>query len=707
MSESPLAPGVADSDSVGESTLPGGGYRSQLLLLQVLVAIVLSYHVAFSHEAHLLHSVRDLVVLGLLVGTAVLFKLPLHAWEKGWFVGTLVLLDTGVTGAILHFSDNVSYGLGVTFFLIVLVAASAPTFTQVCALSFLLCAVYGLILYFGPHQAHPLSEGEWLEVPVLLIMGTFYGTAVDTVRRVRRRVEEVKKETEAKFQSVVQTARDAIILIGGDGTVLSWNRAAEQIFGYREEEILGLPLTLLMPERYREAHLRGLARYRATGQSYVVGGTVEFRGLRKDGTEFPFELSVSSWTTDSGTYFTGILRDTSERKRVEEWLRRKEEEVRQTQKMEAVGRLATQVAHDFNQVLSIINGCVALLLRRAAPDDPSVKKLKEIGKASERGQALSQQLLSFGRKQALTMTSVDLNVVVTELLPMLERLVGQGVRIVTNLQPSLDRLQADPVQLDQVLINLVTNARDAMPRGGVLTIETANVAQGQLPPGGRTDALRRGAAVMLAVSDTGAGMDKEVLARWKEPFYTTKAPGEGTGLGLTIVHGIVEQHRGVIDVQSEVGAGTAFRIFFPKAEPRPIEEPQRVAPQPRASGRRTILLVDDDRDVRQVMQEILEEEGYLVLEVGSGESALLVERQHAGPIDLLVTDVAMPGMNGKELAGRLLGLRPGLKVLYVSGLGELALGGYGVAAPTDLLVKPVIPDRLVEKVREVLERPAA
>lgn len=302
--------------------------RSQLLLLQILIAIVLAYHVQFSQETHALFEVKEWVALGLLLVTAALPAFPARWWEAKWMVGTCVLANTLIVSGMMYFSPNVTYGLHVIYFLIILIAASAPTLKQVIGFSVAMCAAYGVLLYLGPLQTKALEEGDLLEIPILLIMGVFYGIAAETVRQVRRHAEQALRESEVKFRSVVQLGPDAVILINSRGTVVSWNKVAQTIFGYTEQEAVGEPLTLFMPERYREAHLRGLGRFLSTGESYLLGHTVEFEGRRKDGSEFPLELSFSTWTMGGETCFSGILRDVTERKQVEAAVQESQERYR-------------------------------------------------------------------------------------------------------------------------------------------------------------------------------------------------------------------------------------------------------------------------------------------------------------------------------------------------------------------------------------------
>lgn len=683
---------------------PGPGRRAELLLIQILVAIVLSYHLLLSHETHGLHPIKEWVVLGLLLLVAGVMVFPGRVWDSSWFVGSLVMIDTAITTTLIYFSPNDESGFHITYFLIILVAASAPTLKQAFILSAALCAGYGGLLYLGLSQVKNLSESDLLEIPVLLIMAVFYGVSAETVRRLRAKTTQVvesAQESERNFRNLVESARDAILQADARGRIVWWNKAAETLFGYQEHEMLGQPLVHLMPERHREPHLRGMERFLQTGEGAIFGRTVEVEGLRKDGTEFPLELSVVATGSGPETRFSGILRDLTERKRLDTIIRQREEEVRQKQKMEIIGRLAAEVAHDFGQILLVIMGSSQLLLKGRQPDDPIYRRVEEIKKAAERGEGITRRLLAFSRKQPLHLKRLNLNRLVTDQVPMIKDLLGPDVQLVTDLAPDLGPVMADSAQLDQVLMNLAANARDAMPKGGTLAIKTQNTEHG---PFNGEDRPAPGSYVLLTVADNGLGMEPAVLANCFEPFYTTKEMGHGTGLGLATVHGIVEQIGGTIEVKSEPGRGTTFSIFLPRQDQKEELE-LAVAPPEMPRGNETILLVDDDRDVRMLVQEVLNEQGYTVLEVGSPENALFLAQEHPGQIHLLLTDVVMPQMNGKQLAERLSALRPGIKTLYVSGYSGEILASHGVAEPEALCIpKPFTVETLACKVREVLDR---
>jgi signal transduction histidine kinase len=384
-----------------------------------------------------------------------------------------------------------------------------------------------------------------------------------------------------------------------------------------------------------------------------------------------------------------------------------EEQLRQAQKMEAIGQLTGGIAHDFNNMLTVILGYSELMLQRLKAEDHLRSDVEQVKEAGVRASLLTRQLLAFSRKQVLQPKVLDVNAVLTNMDRMLQRLIGEDVDLVTMPAPGLGRVHADPGQIEQVIVNLAVNARDAMPNGGKLTIETANVELDDAYAR-KHISVKPGSYVMLAVSDTGCGMDAATQARIFEPFFTTKEVGKGTGLGLSTVYGIVKQSEGYVWVYSEVGRGTTFKVYLPRVEAMAeAVEPSREAAKA-IRGSETVLLVEDEKSVRALARSILRAHGYTVLEAGQGKEALLLSGQHEGPIHLMITDVVMPELSGRDLAERLKPSRPNMKVLFMSGYADKAIVHHGELKPdTAFLQKPFTPDALALKVREVLDAPAA
>lgn len=531
---------------------------------------------------------------------------------------------------------------------------------------------------------------------------------VRDITQAKRMEEALRKErdwasaAEGKLQQANETLRTlieaaplAIWAHDLEGNVKFWNPAAERIFGWSEREVLNQPLPII-PEDQREDFRNLLERYR---RGEVLRG-LERRRRKKDGS--PIDISIwSAPLRDAAGNITaqlGIIADITERKELEEQFRR-------AQKMEAVGRLAGGVAHDFNNLLTIISGYGQMLLDALEPGDPHRENVAEILKAAQSAAALTNRLLAFSRRQIAQPRVLDLNAVVVSLDKMLHRMIGEDVELVTELSPNLGKIKADPGQIEQVLMNLVVNSRDAMPEGGRITIQTAPVVFDDRYA--RTHlGIRPGPYVMLTVSDTGRGMDAETMPHLFEPFFTTKEEGKGTGLGLSIVYGIVKQSGGDIWASSEPGKGTTFQICLPVVEEPAEPDAAPAAPNRPLEGTETILLAEDEASLRQLISEILRRQGYTVLQAVSGEEALRLCREQPGPIHLFLTDVVMPCMSGRALAERLLALRPALKVMYMSGYaGNAAVCREILESGALFLEKPFMPEVLIRRVREVLDAP--
>jgi two-component system cell cycle sensor histidine kinase/response regulator CckA len=517
----------------------------------------------------------------------------------------------------------------------------------------------------------------------------------------RQRAEEELR----KLSHAVEQSANIIIITDAQGYIEYANPRFTEITGYSLEEAMGQHTRILKSGHTPPEEYKRLWETITAGKEWRG----EFHNKKKTGELYWESASISPIKNAEGviTHFLAVKEDITERKRAEAVQAHLEEQLRQAQRMESVGRLASGVAHDFNNLLTVIRGYCELVRTSLPVGDPRSGDLEQIRQASERAAGLTRQLLAFSRQQVMAPTVLDLNDLVTNLHKMLGRLIGEDIALSTILQPGLWPITADPGQIEQVIMNLAANARDAMPTGGQLTIETGNIHLDESYAQTHLEAPT-GPCVMLAVTDTGHGMDKPTQARIFEPFFTTKEPDKGTGLGLATVYGIVKQSGGDITVYSEPGQGTIFKIYLPAGE---AAAKGPVVPQPHPSagrgGHETILLVEDEKAVRELVRLILQAEGYTILEADSGGEALSLARRHQGQIDLLMTDVIMPHMNGRELAERLKALYPRLRVLFMSGYTNDTMVRHGVlTAEIKFLPKPFSPVTLASKVREVLDESA-
>ncbi len=507
-----------------------------------------------------------------------------------------------------------------------------------------------------------------------------------------KRSEEALRQSEARYRSLVESAVYGIGRFSRSGNFLDPNPALVAMLGYEAaEEVLAL-----CPRKdvfFDPAECGRLMEDFRQGKRL---SNVEVRWKRKSGRSILVRLSGCAVAQpDDQQVIEFIAEDVTEHRILED-------QFRQAQKMEAVGRLAGGVAHDFNNLLLIIRGYTEVLLERTNLYDPLHSKIEAIMQAAERATSLTRQLLAFSRKQLLELKLVDLNAIVIGLDRLLKPLVGEGINLNYRLASDLGRARADAGQMEQVIMNLVVNAKDAMPSGGDIRIETSNVVLGE-EIRNEYSYFQPGSYVVLTVSDTGHGMDKETQSRIFEPFFTTKEQGKGTGLGLSTVYGIIKQSRGYIFAQSQVNVGTTFRIYLPRVEDAvDAQNPMPVAKTAKG-GSETVLLVEDEESVRELVKETLESKGYKVLEAEQGDVALRIATSHPGQIDILISDVVMPGMSGRDLAKKLSETHPHIKILYVSGYTEEAIIHQGVLeAGTAFLQKPFTLQALSRKVRDVL-----
>jgi two-component system, cell cycle sensor histidine kinase and response regulator CckA len=518
----------------------------------------------------------------------------------------------------------------------------------------------------------------------------FQGVIQDITRR--KESEEALRLGEERFRAILHSVVDGVIVLDATGAVTLFNPAAERVFGLLTAQVLNRPFReLLSPEDWPkyDDYLTHL------GENPPK--VIEVGAVRSSGGSLPIDLAVSEVVRGGVQMRIVIVRDISERKKLED-------QYRQAQKMEAVGRLAGGIAHDFNNLMQAILGYSNLLDRRLAPGDPNHETVEHIQKSLAHASSLTSQLLAFSRKQVLKPKVVALNRIVGEMNHLLQRLLGETVRLEIELAQPVPWIRADPGQMDQLILNLAINARDAMAQGGTLGIRTANVtfaepkafSSGHLPPGDYA---------LLSISDTGCGMGPEVQAHLFEPFFTTKETGKGTGLGLSNVYGVVKQSGGDITVTSAVGSGTTFHIYLPRFEAQPDEEESTQLTPMGHGGNETVLLVEDEELVRIMLVEVLKAAGYTVLDARHGDDALALAEQFEEPIDLLVTDMTMPGFSGSELARRLGEKRPAMRVLFISGYTDQETAQWDkLNQPVHYLQKPFHPDAFLIRARQILDR---
>jgi PAS domain S-box-containing protein len=540
-----------------------------------------------------------------------------------------------------------------------------------------------------------------------------------------------------------------MVIADDQGKIVLVNAQTESLFGYRREELLGQPVEMLIPERYRGHHVHYRKDYSQSLRLRPMGAGRELYGLRKDGSEFPVEISLSPFKSHEGVLVFSAIRDITLQKEAQRELReakealetrvrerttdlvranealqaeiiqrelamrqrdseqerarRLEEQLLLTQKMEAIGRLAGGIAHDFNNLLGVILGNSEMLLKSGPAGAPHMERVEQIKMAGEEAAAVTRQLLAFARQQVSEPQILDLNVVLTDLEPLLRRIVEENIRLEMVLARDLGDIKNDRSQLSQVILNLVANARDAMGRGGRLLLETSNTYLGEAYARDHLDVIP-GPYVQLSVTDSGQGMDKETVSRIFEPFFTTKGQGLGSGLGLATVYGIVRQSSGHIWVYSEPGRGTTFKIYLPRATGTADEERDKTQSDEISIGSETILLVEDSKLLARVTRDYLVSAGYRVLVAAEASEALHIAGEFSGRIHLLLTDIVMPHMNGRELSEELLKKRPEVKVLFMSGhtagvISQNALLAEDVA----FIEKPFSHDGLARKIRQLLD----
>ncbi|PKN23866.1 MAG: hybrid sensor histidine kinase/response regulator [Deltaproteobacteria bacterium HGW-Deltaproteobacteria-22] len=518
------------------------------------------------------------------------------------------------------------------------------------------------------------------------------------------RLAERKREEEnlRRMATVVRDSNDAITIQDFEGRITAWNHGAELMYGYSEAEALLMNIErLTAPEKVAEQ--KDFIRRLVAGEDIT---SFETQRVTKDGRVIDVWMTVTKLMDDAGKPIglASTERDITALKREERARQNLEEQLRASQKMEAIGSLAGGVAHDFNNLLSVILSYTSFAMESLREGDPLLADLLEVKNAGERAAVLTRQLLAFSRKQVLQPSVLDINGVTAGLEKMLRRILGEDVELVQELAPELGLVMADQGQIEQVLMNLVVNARDAMPMGGKLTIGTANIELDE-EYSERHLAVKPGSYVQLAVSDTGHGMDEQTQKRIFEPFFTTKEKDKGTGLGLAMVYGIVKQSGGDIWVYSELGQGTTFKVYLPRDRSTGARS-ATVSPvvAGRATGTETVLIVEDEESLRKVIRRVLVAAGYTVMTAKDGDEALQICARHTEELHLVLTDVVMPRMSGRVLVQELAKTRPTVKVVYMSGYTDAAISHHGILdAGTHFLAKPFTSTGLLQKVREVLD----
>ena len=547
---------------------------------------------------------------------------------------------------------------------------------------------------------------KWLEINAALINWEGKPATLNFLNDITERVrmEEALRSSEEYFRSVIENALDVIFILDANGTFRYTSPSIKEVMGYSPEELIG-------KDSFRYIDPQDLAKVLVVFEEGVqkpgTATKLEFRIRHRDGSLRNIEaIARNLLHVPSVKGIVVNARDITKRKRAEEEMIVLQEQFRQSQKMEAIGRLAGGIAHDFNNLLTVIKGYSQLSLLELKEEGPLKGNIEEIKKASEKVGDLTRQLLTFSRSQVLEVKVLDLNAILRNLEKMLRRVIGEDIELVIFLADDLRRIKTDPGQIEQVIMNLAVNARDAMPSGGKLIIETTNVELDELYAHTHIE-LIPGRYVMLSVSDTGVGMTPEVKERVFEPFFTTKEKEKGTGLGLSTVYGIVKQSGGNIWVYSEPGYGTTFKIYLPRVdEPQNEEEiMEEKLGEALPRGNETILVVEDNEEVRKVAGRILRMQGYRVLEASNGGNVFSICEQHEGPIHLMITDVVMPEMSGPELAKRLISLYPEMKVLYMSGYVKNFISHQGILGKgANYIQKPFTIIELARKVREVFDK---
>jgi PAS domain S-box-containing protein len=693
-----------------------GGYRPAFLFGSASAAVALAALLAYAYGVGYVRAVSEGTGMALptAVGVLVLATGTALARPERSVLSALTGAGTGAQLArrLIPVLLLVPFGAGLIGVAVARSGLGEPALAVVVTTVTSIMVVFGLV----EHAVRHVDRADQAQRSALIHLRA--------ERDERAEAERLLRAHEEQTNAMIATASDPFISIDVDGRIIEWNQQAEAVFGWSRADVVGRPLAeTIVPERHRRAHRDGLRRVVAGGEPHVLDRRVELTALRRDGAEIPVELALWRVTVGGADTFHGFLHDITERLalQAERELRRAESEreeyerrLHHSQRLESLGQLAGGVAHDFNNLLAVMGNYadfIAAAATAAAGPDTSAEqrqRWEEVGRdvaqvrrAVERATRLTRQLLTFGRGDVIRPEVLDLNEVVSEVEQMLRRTIGERIELITDVDPDRLPVYADPGQIEQILINLAVNARDAMPDGGGLTIQTRAVrfdaGYACTHPG-----LEPGDYAQMRVSDTGIGMTPEVRQRAFEPFFTSKPKGYGTGLGLATVYGIVTHAGGQVQLYSEPGMGTTVTILLPVTD-RVAERPRAVTRKAAPAGWQTVLVVEDDEAIREVTRRILARNGYQPLTASDSRHAIEIARDHPGPIHLLLTDVVMPHLLGTEVAAAVRQLRPAIRVLYMSGYALPVLANQGTLEPHAKLVeKPFTEPALLDRVREVL-----
>jgi two-component system cell cycle sensor histidine kinase/response regulator CckA len=612
----------------------------------------------------------------------------------------IVQTDSRAMQGLLNEKRKNLFSISIAVLLVVILVAIAFILYLINPLKKLKKNALQIVKEYSGKEMEVLTSGNEIQA-----LGQAHHLMLETIHNrlaERKLAEQNLRESEKKFRDLYDNAPLGYHEYDKEGRITNVNQTDLEMLGYTAEEMIG---QFMWKFNVGEKIVREQILAKLAG-TLPPGRNLERTYRRKDGTTFPV-LIEDRLILDEKEQIKGIrctIQDITERKRAEQEMAALQEQLRQSQKMEAIGKLAGGIAHDFNNLLTVIKGYNQLSLLELKKDDPLRANIEEVQKAAERAANLTRHILAFSRRQILEFKVFDLNHLLHNLDKMLRRVIGEDIELVTFLSEDLGRVKTDAGQIEQVVMNLAVNARDAMPNGGKLTIETANVELDE-NYAQRHAGVTPGRYVMLAVSDTGVGMAPEVKERIFEPFFTTKEMGKGTGLGLSVVYGIMKQSGGNIWVYSEPGQGTTFKVYLPRVDEAVQELRGKEAEEEIPRGSETILVVEDEEPVRKLAVRVLQGQGYRVLDASQGDEALLIFKQHQGPIHMMVTDMVMPGMSGPQLVKRLQSFNGEIKVLYMSGYADSAIVRHDkLESRMPYIQKPFTPDALLRKVREVLKK---